>query len=190
MTGTTTTPAPTTPAFGTALRRLYLVRFAFALGWAALLLATTPSAGLGAAALLAAYPLLDAAAVTWQIRSRPSSSPSASERTNVAVSLAVAITLAVVTLDSISTALVVWGAWAVGAGLPQLLTAIRHRTSGGQVAQMLSGGISVLAGASFVRQGATGGDDVAGLGGYAALGGLFFLASALRLGALQRRLAA
>lgn len=46
---------------------------------------------------------------------------------------------------------------------------------------ILSGTISVLAGGAFVTQ--AGGDDptLTGIGGYAVLGGLFFLASALRL---------
>ena len=46
---------------------------------------------------------------------------------------------------------------------------------------ILSGGISVLAGAGFVAS-SRAGTSVTGIAGYAVLGGVFFLVSALRLG--------
>jgi hypothetical protein len=52
---------------------------------------------------------------------------------------------------------------------------------GGQWAMILSGGISVLAGASFIRSGAQDNPSLTALAGYAALGGIFFLVSAVRL---------
>ncbi|WP_040907137.1 hypothetical protein [Streptomyces griseoflavus] len=51
--------------------------------------------------------------------------------------------------------------------------------SGSKIA---SGGISTLAGASFFAQAGKEGASLSGLAGYAFLGGVFFLASALRLG--------
>ena len=45
-----------------------------------------------------------------------------------------------------------------------------------------SGSISVLAGVAFVLMASTAGASLAGLAGYALLGGIFFLVSALRLG--------
>jgi hypothetical protein len=47
---------------------------------------------------------------------------------------------------------------------------------------ILSGGLSVLAGAAFVAMASSPGTTLAGLAGYALLGGIFFLVSALRLG--------
>jgi hypothetical protein len=47
---------------------------------------------------------------------------------------------------------------------------------------ILSGGISVVAGASFVLQTTKDGASLTTLAGYATLGGVFFLVSALRLG--------
>lgn len=181
------TTAPT--RFGEALRRLYFVRFAFALAWAALVFATAGAAGPVLTALLVAYPLFDAAAVLWQLRSRhrDPASPRAAEWANVAVSAAVAVALGWASTVSPAAALAVWGAWAVGSGIPQLVAAVRRRRSGGQVPQILSGGISALAGGAFLTQGLQGSGDIAGVGGYAAVGGVFFLVSALRLGALPRR---
>jgi uncharacterized membrane protein HdeD (DUF308 family) len=75
----------------------------------------------------------------------------------------------------------VWGAWAVTAGLVQLIVAVRRRELGGQWAMIASGGISVLAGLSFLRQAGAPDPSLSSLAGYALLGGIFFLVSALRL---------
>ncbi|WP_051172563.1 hypothetical protein [Microbacterium indicum] len=174
--------------FAAALRRLYAVRFVFAIAWAAVVLAAAPT-GAFLTILLVIYPLFDAGSVLWQLRAAPARS-SASEWINVAVSVAVAVALGVASTVSIPAVLVVWGIWAIGSGIPQLVTAIRNRASGGQVAQMLSGGISVFAGAGFVLQGIQGASSVAGPAGYAAIGGIFFLVSAIRLSVLLRRTAA
>jgi hypothetical protein len=47
---------------------------------------------------------------------------------------------------------------------------------------ILSGGISVVAGTSFILQASADGASLTNLAGYALLGGIFFLVSALRLG--------
>jgi hypothetical protein len=47
---------------------------------------------------------------------------------------------------------------------------------------ILSGGISTLAGTSFIVQAAADGASLRSLAGYALLGGIFFLTSAVRLG--------
>lgn len=190
-TAATSTAAPTTAGFGGRLLRLYLARFVFAVLWAGLLFLVAPAGGLLLTALLVLYPLFDAAAVGWQLRSphREPGSPIA-EQINVAVSVIVAIALGVSVTFSAAAALAVWGLWAIGSGLPQLIAAIRNRRSGGQVPQMLSGGISVLAGSAFFSQGLAGSEAIGGVGGYAILGGVFFLLSAIRLALLLRKSAA
>ena len=139
--------------------------------------------------MLVIYPLFDAAAVLWQLRVDPDSQRSKrTEWINVAVSVAISVALAVTSSVSIAAALSVWGIWAIGSGIPQLLTAIRHRATGGQAPQLLSGGISFLsAGAAFLMQGLQGADSILGVGGYAILGGIFFLISAVRLGIVLRK---
>lgn len=173
---------------GRALRRLYLVRAAFAVVWAVVLIATATSVGPLLTVLLVVYPLFDAAAVLWQLRANPDADASrVSEWVSVVVSVAVALALAVASTASIGAVLVVWGVWAVVAGIPQLVTAIRNRRSGGQVAQMLSGGLSVLVGGGILVQGLQGSEMIAAVGGYAIGGAVFFLASAIRLGILLGR---
>jgi uncharacterized membrane protein HdeD (DUF308 family) len=190
-TAATSTDAPATAGFGGRLLRLYLARFVFAVLWAGLLFLVAPMGGLLLTALLVIYPLFDAAAVGWQLRS-PRREPGSrtAEQINVAVSVIVAIALGVTVTFSAAAALAVWGLWAIGSGLPQLIAAIRNRRSGGQVPQMLSGGISVLAGSAFFSQALAGSEAIGGVGGYAILGGVFFLLSAIRLALLLRKPAA
>lgn len=174
-------------AFSQALRRLYFTRFAFAIVWAGILFTTAKTTGPGLTILLVIYPLFDAGAVLWQIRAdRNSRTSKPVEWINVTVSIVVAVALGIASTSSIGTALAVWGAWAICSGIPQLITAIRNRAAGGQVPQMLSGGISVLAGAAFLGQGLNHATSMAGAGGYAILGGIFFLISAIRLGMATR----
>jgi uncharacterized membrane protein HdeD (DUF308 family) len=177
-----------TSTYAHALRRLYVIRFAFAIVWAGIVFATAALGGPLVTVILVIYPLFDAGAVFWQLRADPDATRSkASEWINVAVSVAVAVALGIASAVSVTAVLIVWGAWAIGSGIPQLITAIRNRRTGGQVPQMLSGGISVLAGASFLAQGVVGGGMLAGPAGYAVVGGIFFLVSALRLSILLRK---
>lgn len=186
----TTTDGATALAQSRSLRSLYFVRFAFAIIWVGVTAAVATSLAAPSpvlTALLVIYPLFDAGAVLWQLRATPDAHRSrASELVSIVVSVAVAIILGITSSFSLSTALAVWGAWAIVAGVPQLITAIRNRRTGGQVAQMLSGGISVFAGAAFLLQGLQGGSAIVGAAGYAAVGAIFFLVSAIRLSAKLR----
>lgn len=184
---TTSSPAAAR-VFARRLRTLYFVRFGFAVVWAAALFATAAQAGPVLTALLVIYPLFDAGAVLWQIRAeRDTPRAKASEWANVVVSVVVAIALGVASSVSVVAALVVWGLWAIGSGLPQLIAAIRNRRNGGQIPQMLSGGISLFAGAGFLAMGLQGGGMIAGVAGYATLGGVFFLVSAIVLSVKLRK---
>jgi uncharacterized membrane protein HdeD (DUF308 family) len=76
----------------------------------------------------------------------------------------------------------VWGAWAIVAGLVQLIVAVPRRSMGGQWPMILSGGISVLAGGSFIASAGAEQPALTSAIGYAVPGAIFFLLSALRLG--------
>ena len=65
-TATATAPAPSTTA--SALRRLYFVRFGFAIVWALVMFTTAKHIGPLAATLLVIYPLFAAAAAVVDIR--------------------------------------------------------------------------------------------------------------------------
>lgn len=186
MTTTSISRSPSHPI--AALRSIYIARFVFALAWGLVLIASKPQLGSLLTTLLVIYPLVDAGAVYWQRRSEGrTSAPRVSETVNVAVSVVVAIAVGVASTMSIAAALGVWGVWAVASGATQLATAVQRRSAGGQVPQMLSGGISVLAGLSFLASALRGADSIADVGGYALLGGIFFLVSAVRLSMTPRK---
>lgn len=171
----------TTTGFAPALRRLYFIRFAFAIVWAALLVVVGGSIGPATAVLVVLYPLFDVAAAVVDARTSSSASASRGLYVNIAVSLLAAIGLVVALTSGVPAVLRGWGVWAVVAGLIQLLVALSRRTVGGQWPMILSGGISVVAGAGFFLMAAGPKPSLVSVAGYAAVGGIFFLVSALRL---------
>lgn len=180
MSTITASPAGTT-APATSLRHVHLARAAFALTWAAVFAATDAGLGALATTLLVLYPAVDAAVGVLDLRSNRARG----ERAGAAVATVVlsglaAVGLAVAAADDVIAVLRVWGAWAVVSGIAQLVGALQRRGLRGQRFLVASGGLSVLAGASFVLS-AGGATGLTGLAGYAALGGVFFLVSALRL---------
>jgi uncharacterized membrane protein HdeD (DUF308 family) len=158
------------------LRRLYFVRFVFAAAWAATFAAVGSSLDAAAITLLILYPVFDVAAAAFDART----SRNPVLYVNMAISTAAAIGFAIAAADDIPAVLRAWGVWAIVAGLVQLFLALKRRALGGQWAMILSGGISVIAGASFLGQ-ASGATSMTLCAGYAGVGGLFFLISAGRL---------
>jgi len=176
----TTTAAPATVA--PALRRLYFVRFGFALIWAVVLFLTASSIGPVSATLLVIYPLFDVGAAIVDVRSSRGSRSAPGLYVNIAISVIAAVGLVFAVTSDIPTVLRAWGAWAVVAGLVQLIVALRRRKLGGQWAMIASGTISTFAGISFFLQAAGPRPSLSNLAGYALLGGVFFVVSALHLG--------
>jgi uncharacterized membrane protein HdeD (DUF308 family) len=171
--------AKTTNTTNTAghLRRLYFVRFVFAAAWAGAFAAIGSKIDAGSVTLLILYPAFDVAAAIFDARS----TRDRALYVNIAISTVAAIGLAAAAAGDIAAVLRTWGAWAIVAGLVQLFVALqRRRALGGQWAMILSGGISVIAGSGFLGQ-ASSATSMKLLAGYAALGGLFFLISAVRL---------
>lgn len=110
---------------------------------------------------------------------------------NVLVSLATAVAVLIALQMSMNNVLGVFGAWAILSGLLQLGTAIRRWSSfGAQWAMVLSGGQSALAGGLFIFQATTPmSPTIANVAGYAAVGAIYFLVSAiwLAVGEWRRR---
>jgi uncharacterized membrane protein HdeD (DUF308 family) len=163
-----------------SLRRVAQLRAAAALVWAGALvtaLGGDPDAAASvptvAALLLVAYPLIDALSSAVEVRH----SRSRLALANGLISLSASIALAVATASADAGAtLAVFGVWAVVSGAVLLGTARRRRRLGGRELPMIvSGGLSTLAGLSFVA-GST--QDVAHLtmlAGYATLGAVLYL---------------
>jgi hypothetical protein len=176
-----TTTSTTTHHIAAALRQLYFVRFGFALIWAILIIATGSDIGPVSATLLVIYPLFDVTAAVVDLRASRGTRPAKGLYLNIALSLSAAVGLGVAAASGVPDVLRVWGVWAITAGLVQLVVALNRRALGGQLPQILSGGISVLAGGSFIAGASADDPALTTIGGYALLGGIFFLVSALRL---------
>ncbi|MGW5613998.1 hypothetical protein [Streptomyces sp. NPDC003877] len=186
MPRTVLAPAPASTslaAASAALRRLYLLRFAFAAVWAVLLFTTADTLGPFSAALLVIYPLFDVGCAVADLRSaRANGAPSRGLQANIVLSTVTAAALVAASLSGIPAVLRVWGAWAITAGLVQLVVGVLRRGLRGQWPMIASGGLSTLAGGSFIVQAGQDGASLGALAGYAFLGGVFFLVSALRMG--------
>ncbi len=163
------------------LRNLYYARFGFAIVWAVPMMTVAKTISPGTVALLVIYPLFDVAAAVIDFRSSGSTRAKSPLYINMALSLLATAGLCAAVGSGIPNVLRVWGIWAITAGVVQLIVAILRYRLGGQWAMILSGGISVLAGGSFVAM--AGGPKAAltSVAGYAILGGVFFLISAIRL---------
>lgn len=182
LVGITPASAPLT------LRRLYFLRFAFAAVWAVLLFASAATLGPLSVTLLLIYPLFDVAAAVVDVRSaRADGTTAAALYANIAISSLAVIGLALAATSGVPAVLRAWGAWAVTAGLVQLVVGAVRRKLGGQWAMITSGAISTIAGASFIAQAGGDGPSLKNLAGYAFLGGVFFLISASRLNRAARR---
>ncbi|GAA5115155.1 membrane protein [Pseudonocardia adelaidensis] len=158
------------------------MRFGFAIVWAGLMFVVGSSVGPLSVTLIVLYPLFDVAAAIVDARSSGASGSTRLLYVNIAISTLAAIGLIVGLTSGIPAVLRVWGGWAIVAGIVQLIVALTRRRMGGQWAMIASGAISVFAGTSFIMQAAADGQTLGRVAGYAVLGGIFFLVSALRLG--------
>jgi uncharacterized membrane protein HdeD (DUF308 family) len=179
MTTVAATGISTTAA---ALRRLYFARAAFAVVWAGVTFAVADELTALTTTLLVIYPLVDVAAAIIDARASRASGSPVLLYVNVVVSLLAAAGLAVAGSSGIPAVLRVWGAWAVVAGLVQLFVGVTRRRMGGQWPMIISGGLSVLAGGSFIAGASAADPAVTNAVGYAIPGAVFFLIAAIRLG--------
>lgn len=176
------TPAsPTASPLAPSLRKLYFVRFGFAVVWAGLVFAFGSGLTPFTATLLVLYPLFDVAAAIYDARTSRAAGSIRLLYVNMALSLAAAVGLGIAATSDTPAVLTVWGAWALTAGAIQLAVGVSRRALGGQWALIISGGLSVLVGVAFIAMATAAPASVTSLGGYATLGGIFFLISALRL---------
>ncbi|MGO4533694.1 hypothetical protein [Leifsonia sp. 2MCAF36] len=178
---TTTTPEARPATIASSLRALYFTRFAFAIVWATIIALTAAAVTPISATLLVLYPVFDLLAAVIDHRASRGTRSAGLLYVNMALSLLAAVGLAFAVGSGRSAILLVWGLWAITAGVVQLVVGISRRSLGGQWPMILSGGISVFAGAGFALQSAGSSASLVSLAGYATLGGIFFLVSAIRL---------
>ncbi|MBR0990545.1 DUF308 domain-containing protein [Bradyrhizobium japonicum] len=165
------------------LKQYYFLRAAFSLAWVIAALAIAPSSAVVAATLLVAYPAWDAAANYLDALCSGGLSQNSTQALNVLVSLLTAFAVAWALRVSMNWVLGIFGAWAMVSGLLQLGTALRRwKLYGAQWAMVLSGGQSALAGGFFIFQATMPAiPSIANVAGYAAVGAVYFLVSAVWL---------
>jgi uncharacterized membrane protein HdeD (DUF308 family) len=167
-------------------QRIAVVRALLALVWAAAVVlavgddvpTTDTDLPTTAALLVASYPLIDVVASLLG----SAFADARVLRINAAVSALGVVGIAIAAFGSDSGAtLFAFGAWAAVSGVIQLGIAIRRRRAEGhQLPMIVSGGVSTIAGLSFI---AASGDDkahLATLAGYMAVGALLYLLWARR----------
>ncbi len=179
---TTIATSPGISRTASALRRLYFVRFAFAIVWAGVAITTAKDIGPLAVALFVLYPLFDVGAAIYDLRSSRATGSPTLLYVNIAVSLVTAVGVGVAGASGVPAVLRVWGAWAIVAGLVQLIVGVTRRKMGGQWPMIISGGISVPAGGSFIAAASADNPSLTNAAGYAIPGAIFFLIAAIRLG--------
>ncbi|MCS3896951.1 uncharacterized membrane protein HdeD (DUF308 family) [Bradyrhizobium japonicum USDA 38] len=165
------------------LKVYYFIRAAFSVAWVVAAFAVGPSSAAIAGALLVLYPAWDAAANFVDALRSGGLAQNRTQALNVLVSLVTTVAVLVALRMSMNLVLAVFGAWAILSGLLQLGTAIRRwRSFGAQWAMVLSGGQSALAGGFFIFQATTPmSPTIANVAGYAAVGAVYFLVSAVWL---------
>ena len=178
---------PDAPPSRDVPRRIAIVRALVALVWAAALViavgdqvpSTSSDVPIAAAALLASYPAIDVVASIAGARGTADSVRVLYVNAAIGVLAIAALGITAFGADAGAT-LAAFGSWAAVSGAIQLGVAVHRRAEGRQLPMIVSGGISTIAGAFFVA--ASGMDDaqLAGIGGYMALGGLLFLLFAYR----------
>lgn len=169
-------------------RRIANAQAVLALAWAAAIIiavggddpTTTSDLATGVAALLASYPLIDVIASIAGARYGGRSQNIL--RINAALSTAAAVAIAVTAFGADAGAtLASFGAWAAISGAIQLGVAIHARRSqDGQLPMIVSGGVSTIAGLSFIARSGANDAHLNYIGGYMILGALLYLVWALR----------
>ena len=167
-----------------SLRNLYVVRTAFQVVWAAAVIATAIKQPVVAAVLFVLYPLWDVACTIYDLNTASrSGSAHTSQTVNALLGVGAAIGIGVTVFRQPIYSVAIFGAWAFGAGLLQLVVGLirRRQAEGGQWAMILSGGQSMLAGIAFFLGGLYDKRHIKDVGGYAIFGAFYFLIGAILL---------
>jgi hypothetical protein len=161
-----------------SLRNLYFVRTAFQVMWAAGVITTAIRQPQIAAVLFLLYPLWDVVCTVYDLNtSSQSGSARTSQIVNAVLGVGAAIGIGLTVFHQPIYAVAVFGVWAFGAGLLQLVVGLirRKQLGGGQWAMILSGAQSMIAGIAFLLGGLSDKSHIKDVGGYATFGALYFL---------------
>ncbi|WP_315832226.1 DUF308 domain-containing protein [Bradyrhizobium prioriisuperbiae] len=171
------------------LKLYYFIRAGFSVVWVAAAFTVGQQSPILAAILLVVYPTWDAAANYVDAARSGGLGRNRTQAINIVVSVATTLAVIAALQAGMNWVLAVFGAWAILSGLLQLGTAIRRWTSfGAQWAMVLSGAQSALAGVFFIFQARMPAPpSITNVAGYAAVGAVYFLVSAVWLTVIDLR---
>jgi uncharacterized membrane protein HdeD (DUF308 family) len=165
-----------------SLRRLYFIRAAFSVTWVILVALFAKTSMEIAAILLIIYPAWDVAGTFLDIRANHAITSKTPQYINAVISGITAVAVGIALQKGVPEALMVFGAWAIGTGLIQLILGLRRRKFlGGQWPMIISGGQSIIGGSSFILLAHDPTKGITSLAGYAAFGAFYYLLAAFRL---------
>jgi len=165
-----------------SLRKLYFSRAGFSILWVILVSVLAKTNTSIATFLFIIYPAWDVLATYFDIKANPENSNKTPQYVNAAISTLTTVAVILALQQGIPQAIIVFGAWAILAGLIQLILGLRRRKDlGGQWPMIVSGGQSMLAGAVFIATAHKPDQGIASLVGYAAFGAFYFILAAIRL---------
>jgi len=165
-----------------SLRKLYFVRAAFSVTWVILISLFAKTSMGFAVILLILYPAWDVVGTFLDIYAHPRNSSRTTQYINAVISGITTVAVGIALQKGVPEALMVFGAWAIGTGLIQLILGLRRRKLlGGQWPMIISGGQSIIGGVSFIVLAHAPTMGITSLAGYAAFGAFYYLLAAFRL---------
>ncbi len=164
------------------LRKLYFTRATFSVVWVILVSFFAKTSMEVASILLIIYPAWDVAGTFLDIRANHSNPSKTPQSLNAVISSITTVAVGIAIQKGVPYALIVFGAWAIGTGLIQLILGLRRRKLlGGQWPMIISGGQSMIGGTSFILLAHDPTKGISSLAGYAAFGAFYYLLAAFRL---------
>lgn len=165
-----------------SLRKLYFIRAAFSMAWVILVALFAKTSMEISTVLLIIYPAWDVVGTFLDIRANRSSLSKTPQYVNAVISGITTVAVGIALQKGVPEALMVFGAWAIGTGLIQLILGLRRRKFlGGQWPMIISGGQSIIGGTSFILLAHDPTKGITSLAGYAAFGAFYYLLAVFRL---------
>ena len=169
-------------ATGRSLRKLYFTRAAFSVIWVIIVTLFAKTSTEIASILLIIYPAWDIVGTFLDIRANHNSRSKTPQYINAVISGITTVAVVVALQKGVPYALIVFGAWAIGTGLIQLILGLRrNKFLSGQWPMIISGGQSVIGGAATIILAHNAAKGIPSLSTYVAFGAFYYLLAALRL---------
>lgn len=178
----TTNPPSDTIETAKSLCKLYFTRASFSVLWVILVIFFAKTNTDVAGVLLIIYPAWDVLGTITDTRINRGSIAKTPQYINAAISIITTIAVGVALQKGVPETLIVFGVWAIGTGLIQLILGLRRRKFlSGQWPMIISGGQSMIGGTSFILLAHDPTKGISSLAGYVAFGAFYYFLAAYRL---------